>query len=387
MSNNELPLDGVKIIDFSQVMLGPCATQMLADFGADVIKVERPKSGDLSRNVFGGQGEVSQNNPVFCSLNRNKRSITLNTRTDAAKNVIYELIKTADVVVNNFRPGVMTRMGFGYEKLKEINPGIIFAAGTGFGTKGPYSHKGGQDVLAQAMSGVMEQRAHDSVPRSIYPTALCDYAAGMHLVQGVLAAIIARYKSGVGQKVEVSLYNSMIAMQMQEAANLMATKGTLNWAALPLCGVFDTTDGAVVVVGAFKENPLQDICIAIKHAKDLSIKYPMLEDQVEAKEFLQGEFRSHFSKMSTTEAITNMEKRDLLCAPVKSLEEALKDEQTIVNQMIATMNHPIHGSIQVISSPITMSDSPFTIRHTPPGLGQHTDEILAELGLSLDDTQ
>ncbi len=387
MSNNSLPLDGIKVIDFSQVMLGPCATQMLADFGADVIKIERPEYGDLSRNAFGGRSELSQNNPVFCSLNRNKRSMTLNTRTESAKNVVYELIKTADVVVNNFRPGVMTRMGFGYEKLKEINPGIIFAAGTGFGPKGPYSHKGGQDVLAQAMSGVMEQRADDSIPRSIYPTALCDYSAGMHLVQGVLAAIIARYKSGVGQKIEVSLYDSMIAMQMQEAANLLATNATLNWAALPLCGVFDTTDGAVVVVGAFKENPLQDICIAINHAEDLSIKYPLLEDQIEAKDYLQGEFRSYFGKMSTAEAMTNMEKQDLLCAPVRSLGEALKDEQTMVNEMIATISHPLHGDIQVIASPISMSDAPFTLRYAPPSLGQHTEEILAELGLSLDDTK
>lgn len=385
MSNTNLPLDGIKIIDFSQVMLGPCATQMLADFGADVIKIERPKVGELSRNVFGGNSDLSRNNPVFFSLNRNKRSMALDTRTQAAKKVIYELVKTADVVVSNFRPGVMSRMGFSYETLKEINPRIIFASGTGFGPKGPNAHKGGQDVLAQAMSGVMEQRADASIPRSIYPTALCDYAAGMHLVQGVMAAIIARFKSGVGQKIEVSLYNSMLAMQMQEAANLMATDATLNWAALPLSGVFDTLDGAIVIVGAFKQNPLQDICIAMQHEEDLSIKYPLLEDQTKVKEYLHGEFRSHFGKMTTKEAIANLEKQDLLCAPVRSLGEALENEQTAVNEMIATIEHPMHGKIQVIASPVHMSGAPFTLRYAPPTLGQHTDEILSELGMSLDE--
>ena len=186
MSNtNNLPLDGIRIIDFTQVMMGPSATQMLADFGADVIKIENPKGGDLSRTAFGATDEVGLNNPVFCSLNRNKRSLALDLRQDGNKDIVYELIRDADVVVSNFRAGVMDRIGFGYDKLRELNPRIIYASGSGYGPHGPYAHKGGQDVLAQAMSGVMMRRADASVPMSIYPTALCDYTAGMHLVQGI----------------------------------------------------------------------------------------------------------------------------------------------------------------------------------------------------------
>ena len=154
-------------------------------------------------------------------------------------------------------------------------PRIIYAEGSGFGVAGPYVKKGGQDVLAQAMTGVMERRASEKLPRSIYPTALCDYAAGMHLVQGILVALLGREKTGLGQTVSVNLYDSTLAMQMQEAAFTMATGTELNWAAMPLSGVFETTDGAIVLVGAFKANPLQDICQALE-IEDLSETYPDL---------------------------------------------------------------------------------------------------------------
>ena len=164
MSENIMPLSGVRVIDFTQVMLGPCATQMLGDFGADVIKIERTGTGDLSRNFFGETTEAAMNNAVFASLNRNKRSVEIDTKSDQGRDAVLELVKTADVVVDNFRAGVMERLGFGYEDLKKINPRIICASGTGFGPIGPYAHKGGQDVLAQAMTGVMETRQDPSIP-------------------------------------------------------------------------------------------------------------------------------------------------------------------------------------------------------------------------------
>jgi len=378
--SSTLPLDGIRIVDFTQVMLGPCATQMLADLGADVIKIERPGSGDLSRNFFGETSEEAMNNAVFSSLNRNKRSIEVDTKSETGRQMIYDLVKVSDVVVNNFRAGVMDRLGFGYDALKEINPRIIVAAGTGFGETGPYSHKGGQDVLAQAMSGVMEKTADPSIPQSIYPTTLCDYSAGMHLVQGVLAALLAREKSGVGQKVSVSLYDSMIAMQMQEAAQWSKHKEVLNWAAMPLTGVFDTTDGAVVVVGAFKVNPLQDICNALE-IDDISQQYPNLASQRKNKPFLQDLFRKTFATNSTEYWLGRLEDQDLLCAPVRSLGDALDDPQTLINDMLLDMDHPVLGKMTVVGSPVHLSDAPVTIRRTPPRLGEHTDEIIKEFGL------
>ncbi|MEO0975953.1 MAG: CoA transferase, partial [Pseudomonadota bacterium] len=237
MSEKIMPLDGIRVIDFTQVMLGPCATQMLGDFGADVIKIERPGAGDLSRGFYGERTEEALNNAVFASLNRNKRSIEIDTKSETGRQQVLDLVKTADIVVDNFRAGVMDRLGFGYDALSKINPRIICASGTGFGSSGPYAHKGGQDVLAQAMTGVMEKTQDPSIPKSIYPTTLCDYSAGMHLVQGVLAALLMRDKTGRGQKVEVSLYDSMIAMQMQEAAQWSKHREVLNWAAMPLTGV------------------------------------------------------------------------------------------------------------------------------------------------------
>lgn len=382
MSNtNNLPLDGIRIIDFTQVMMGPSATQMLADFGADVIKIENPKGGDLSRTAFGATDEVGLNNPVFCSLNRNKRSLALDLRQDGNKDIVYELIRDADVVVSNFRAGVMDRIGFGYDKLRELNPRIIYASGSGYGPHGPYAHKGGQDVLAQAMSGVMMRRADASVPMSIYPTALCDYTAGMHLVQAVLAALIGVAKTGEGQRVEVSLYDSMIAMQMQEATCHLHSGKEINWAEMPLTGVFPTSDGALVLVGAFKANPLQDICNVLK-IEDLSVDYPDLESQRAGKAYLQDRFRNEFANESTGYWIERLEAADLLCAPVKNLAEVLEDPQTEANEMIVEFEHPLNGQMQVIACPIHFSSIDCGVRLAPPRLGQHNAEILEELGMA-----
>jgi len=370
----ELPLAGIRVVDFTQVMMGPVCTQMLGDYGADVLKIERNGAGDLSRSTF--EPVHGADNPIFCSLNRNKRSAALDLRDPAALAAVKGLMLEADVVVNNFRAGVMERMGLGYEDCQAINPRIIYAVGTGYGDSGPYAHKGGQDVLAQAMSGVMHRRADDAVPVSVYPTALCDYTAGMHMVQGILLALLQRAKTGVGQKVSVSLYNSMLAMQVQEAAMIMMADSEVNWAAMPLSGVFDAQDGALVLVGAFKANPLQDICKALE-LPDLSSdpKFCNLNQQFKHKAELQARFRERFASNTRDHWLGRLEAQDLLCAPVRDLREALVDPQTLHNEML--MEGPGEGqTCKFIGSPIQMSGATVGLRRAPPRLGQHTQEIL-----------
>lgn len=370
----DLPLAGIRVVDFSQVMMGPVCTQMLADYGADILKIERKGAGDLSRSTF--EPVHGADNPIFCSLNRNKRSAAIDLRNAEQIAAVRALIADADVVVNNFRAGVMERMGLGYEDCRALNPRIIYAVGTGFGDTGPYAHKGGQDVLAQAMSGVMARRADPSVPITVYPTALADYSAGMHMVQGILLALLQRAKTGVGQKVSVSLYNSMLAMQLQEAAMIMMADSEVNWAAMPLSGVFDTQDGALVMVGAFKANPLQDICAALE-VNDLSgdPRYCNLNQQFKHKAELQSLFRSRFASNTQAYWLARLEQQDLLCAPVKDLRETLVDPQTLHNRMI--MEGPGEGqTVRFVGSPIQMSAAPVTLRRAPPRLGQHTEEIL-----------
>ncbi|MGH9319053.1 MAG: CaiB/BaiF CoA transferase family protein [Vicinamibacteria bacterium] len=368
------PLSGVRIVDLTQVMLGPCATQLLADFGADVIKIERPGTGDLSR--WSIPDPAGLDNPVFASLNRNKRSIALNLKHECAREIVRELSKSADVIVNNFRPDVMERMGLGYEKLREANPRIIFAFGTGFGRSGPYAHKGGQDVLAQAMTGVMARKADPEHPLAVYATALADYSAAMHLVQGILLALLHREKTGKGQMVEVSLYDSMIAMQTQEASMWLMRKEELNWAAMPLSGVFETKDGALVLVGAFKENPLRDISAALE-IDDLSReeRFATMEGMREHRSELRKIFRDRFGEETTAHWIQRLEAQDLLCAPVKSLAEALDDPQTIENGMLVETE-----DVRMVGVPVHLSDAPLEVRHAPPRLGEHTDAVLRELG-------
>lgn len=374
MKKNDLPLTGVRVIDLTQVMMGPVCTQMLADYGADVVKIERHGAGDLSRSTF--EPVAGADNPIFCSLNRNKRSVALDLRDASQMEALKALIADADVVVNNFRAGVMDRLGLGYEACRALNPRIIYAVGTGFGETGPYAHKGGQDVLAQAMSGVMARRADDSLPVSVYPTALADYSAGMHMVQGILLALLHRERTGEGQKVNVSLYNSMLAMQMQEAAMIMMADSEVNWAAMPLSGVFETTTGPLVLVGAFKANPLRDICAALE-IDDMSAdaRFCNLNQQFAHKAELQRTFRERFASNSREYWLARLEEQDLLCAPVRDLREALVDPQTLHNRLV------IEGDgegqpVRLIGSPIELSNAPVVLRRAPPRLGQHTTEVL-----------
>lgn len=369
-----LPLEGVRVIDLTQVMLGPCATQLLADFGADVIKIEKPGSGDLSRTSIPDRAGLD--NPVFVSLNRNKRSVALNLKHEKAREIVREMVATADVIVNNFRPDVMERIGLGYEALRKINPRIIYAFGTGFGRSGPYAHKGGQDVLAQAMTGVMARKSDPEHPLAIYPTALADYSAAMHLVQGILLALLQREKTSEGQMVDVSLYDSMLAMQTQEASMWLMRGEHLNWAAMPLSGVFETEDGALVLVGAFKQNPLRDICAALQ-LDDLSgeERFRTMEAMRERRAELQTTLRERFRSNTTAHWIARLEAQDLLCAPVRSLDEALVDPQTHENGMIVES-----GDARMVGAPVHLSEAPPALRHLPPHLGEHSDVILSELG-------
>jgi crotonobetainyl-CoA:carnitine CoA-transferase CaiB-like acyl-CoA transferase len=377
-SPTELPLAGIKVIDFTQVMMGPVATQMLADYGADVIKIERPGTGDLSRTSFPND-PAGLTGPIYCSLNRNKRSVVLDTRKPEDRAAVLRLLETADLVVNNFRPGVMERMGFGYEELAKRNPRLIYAVGTGFGLSGPYSHKGGQDVLAQAMSGVMSRRSDASLPLSVYATTFADYSAGMHLVQGVLLALLQRQKTGRGHRLSVSLFDSMLAAQTQEAAAHLMRGREVNWGAMPLTGVFETSDGALVMVGAFKADPIADIGEALDlPALKQDVRFKSHALQVENKPALHQIFRERFKSNSTAYWIERLEAQDLLCSPVRSLAEALADEQTAINGMVMECDGAVER-VRVVGSPIHLEDAPVAIRIPPAQLGQHTAEVLAEI--------
>jgi formyl-CoA transferase len=381
----DLPLAGIRVIDFTQVMMGPVCTQTLADYGADVIKIERQDTGDLSRSTF--KPIAGADNPIFCSLNRNKRSVTVDLRDAEQMAEIKALIAQADVVVSNFRAGVMERLGLSYEECRSLNPRLIYAIGTGFGESGPYAHKGGQDVLAQAMSGVIARRAYGELPMTIYPTALADYSAGMHLVQGILLALLHRERTGLGQKVNVSLYNSMLAMQMQEAAMLMMADYEVNWAAMPPCGVFETQDGALVLVGAFKQNPLRDICAALEIA-DLSLdeRFADMPRMLEHRRELDALLQAQFSTNTRAYWLARLEGQDLLCGPVHTLREALVDPQTVHNQMI--LEGDGEGQrVKFIRGPVELSRAPVTLHRAPPRLGQHTAEVFGRRAAAAADTR
>jgi formyl-CoA transferase len=374
------PLEGITVLDFTQVELGPCCTQTLGDFGADVLKVERPGAGDLAReHMKHACGESA----VFWSLNRNKRSVAIDVRSTLGREAVLRLAKKADVLVHNFRPGVMERLGFGYEDLRAINPRLIYAFGSGYGPTGPYRDKGGQDVLAQAMSGIAARRADPNAEPEPCATPIADFTGGMLLVQAILLALLSRARTGQGQLVHVALLDGMLAMQLQEASAWLNLREHLNWGAFPLSGTFRTLDGHVVMVGAFKANPLREICRGLG-IEDLSAnpRYASHAAQVAHRDELQARWREEFGKRTTRQVIEALESVDILCAPVNDLPSALADPQVANNEMVVEMRHPDAGTIRTVGIPVKLEGTPGAVLRPPPRLGEHTREVLAELGFT-----
>lgn len=387
MTERELPLSGIRVLDFTQVQFGPIATQILADYGAEVIKVERPGVGDLTRSTDIKSSSIDDS-AYFLSLNRNKRSLTLNMKAPQTEKIIHRLLNRTDVLVENFRPGVMDRLGYGYEALRSKYPHLIYASGTGFGPTGPLAHKGGQDMLAQAMSGAAyHARGSDGRPR-LYPLPFADYGAGMSLVQGILLALLERERSGLGQRVDVSLLDTIAYTQLQEYVQWKMRKFEVNWETQNLAGAFRTSDGWIAVVGMFKPNPLSNICRALD-IEDLSLLpgYATLAEQLNRRDELWPLLENGFEKYTTEECARRLDAYDVLCAPILNYDDFPEHEQAIENGIFRDVTHPQLGKITLVESPIRMSEASSTKRpfRSPPRLGEHTDEILSEIGYTAED--
>ena len=378
MADGTLPLSGVRVLDFTQITLGPIATQMLADFGADVIKIERPQAGDFLRSTLPQPDGTSF---LYLGGNRNKRALTLDLRAAEAREILERLVRTADVFVHNFRPGAMEKLGYGYDRVRALNPRIIYAVGTGFGLSGPLSHKGGQDWLAQALGGALRRRADPDAPPEPFTVAVCDFGAGMLLVHGILLALLARERTGRGQLVSTSLLDAMLYMQQQEAACLLNAGQEINWSAMPLNGAFQTRDGRwIVFLGAFKAEPLKDLCRALDLGPlDDDPRFSTEPAQFRHRAALQEIFRRRIAELTQEEALQRLEGQDILCAPVLTLAEALAHPQVRHNGMLVDVPHPGRGTIRAVGNPVKLSETGAQIRMGAPEMGQHTVEILREL--------
>ncbi len=378
-------LEGIRIIDFSHVFQGPVGTQLLGDFGADVIKVERPGSGDWSRSWGPYVQGVSL---PYLGLNRNKRSLTPNLKHPAAMQVMRRLIARADVLVHNFRPGVMEKLGLGYEDLRQVNPRLIYAFSSGWGDEGPYVEqgRGGHDMMARAAAGLFAPLGPDGLPMPAGISA--DYPAGLLLMHGILVALLAREKTGQGQKVSTDLFSAAFHANTWSGANdlnreRIDSRDGVGASEQAIRVSFATANGYIEVSPVFTDDALRDISVALEIG-DLAQdpRFANKEERPAHAQEINAILAERFKQKTTEEWVALLEPQGVLCTRINTFAEAAEDPQIAANHMVVEMDHPRIGRVRLFGTPVRLSDTPATLRIPPADLGQHNRAILSELGYS-----
>lgn len=377
------PLDGIRVLDLTQVLFGPFSTMLLSDLGAEVIKVERPEGGDIARGNGPHVGDVST---YFLSLNRGKQSITLNLASEAGREVLLELVATADVLVQNFTPGTMEKLGLDYETIRERNRRIIYVAGSGFGQNGPYARKPAFDIVIQAMGGILSITGEEGGPPVRPGASYGDIAAGLFMCIATLAALEERHTSGEGQMVDISMLDCQVAVQENAFVRYLNTGelprrlGTRHPVMTPF-QAFPTSDGYVAVAlrGGFKDQwPLY--CAAID-------RVDLIDDErfgdgwqrTQNYDVLEPMLNEAMRRRTTAEWVSELEKVGIPCGPVNDIAQVAADPQIAAREMIIEVEHPVQGKLKVANTPFRFSRTQSRATRASPDLGENTGEVLARL--------
>ncbi|HLA19054.1 MAG TPA: CoA transferase [Dehalococcoidia bacterium] len=377
------PLEGIRVLDFTIAQQGAYATLLMADMGAEVIKVEEPGRGEIGRVL--GMDRKRGVSAYFLALNRGKKGLTLDLKSERGREIALRLARDCDVVASNFRPGVMEKLGLGYEACRQANPRIVYASATAFGTKGRLGRKPGNDILAQAMSGLMSTTGEDDAPM---PTgvAIADHVGAVTLALGIVAALFARERTGRGQAVEASLLGSMLAGQSWELTHHLLTgeklpKGGRGNAHLTLLWyTYRTADGYMAVGGVYPDR-WPAFCRAVDRPElETDERFAGVGDRIRGRDELNRLLDEHFSARPTADWLERLEAADLFCAPVFDYAQVAAEPQAYDNGYLVPVQHPRLGELTVVNCPLEFSETPAAAAPASPDLGEHTSEVLRGFG-------
>ena len=372
-------LHGIKIIEMANYITGPLASMLLADLGAEVTKIEMPGQGD----PFRGWGDDAYS-PTFCILNRNKRSLTLNIQEPEGKAIYLRLARDADVVIENMRPGVLDRMGLGYEAVRAENPGVVYCAISGFGSDGPYRDKPGYDTIGQAMGGLLGVLTDRASPRGA-GASLSDHLTGLYACYAIQGALIGRERNGVGQKVETSLLQATVAFSGENAVRYLAS------GIVPDCTTrlhtaqvyaYTAADGLPFVIHLSSPQKFWHGLAQAIDRPDLRDDPRFVNRQSRVRNYsaLDEILKATFKTGPRERWLRLLEQHDVPAAPLLDLKEVFEDPQVRHLGMLVEMNHPKMGAVRLVGSGIRMSETPPEMKRAPPTLGENTGEILGALG-------